>query len=253
MVAFGYFGKVPAMPDFVFHGLSMRMTDAWAVHVASWLATARKAAGAGWSQRFLSSPVWRFVIAKGVFGPESWVGLLASSLDSVGREFPFIVMISADFDTAEEQPLEMLDARFDEVEDKVLSFMEGQVAQAELVQALGSAAAAIARDLKTSVNGSAVRHVPREGHDAVCISFPAGGLWGERCEAVYSWPAAKDNKHRSRLCLWWHEGSDDHPADYCVTRGMPPRASGAAFFLGGWEEQGWTRQDPAYLDNGGGT
>jgi type VI secretion system protein ImpM len=249
MAAFGYFGKIPAMPDFVFHGLSMRMTDAWAVHVASWLATARKTARTGWSQRFLSSPVWRFVIARDVLGPECWVGLLASSLDSVGREFPFIVMISADFDTAEERPLQMLDARLDEVEDKALSFMEGQVAQTELVQALGSAASAIARDLAASAIGNG-RLAPHEDHDAICISFPPGELWGERYEAAYSWPAAKDNKHRSRLCLWWHEGSDDRLADYCVTRGMPPRAGGAAFFLGDWEEQGWTRQDPAaYPDN----
>lgn len=236
------------MPDFVFHGLSMRMTDAWAMHLASWLATARKSARERWSARFLGSPVWRFVIARDMFGPECWVGLLASSVDSVGREFPFIVMMSADLDPGEPPPLEMLDAELDEVEDKVLSFMEGQIAQPELVKALGSATAAIGHALETSSAGNIGRIALHDSHDAICFSFPPGELWSGHYQAAYAWPAAKDNKHRSKLCLWWHEGSDDRAADYCVTRGMPPRTSGAAFFLGDWEQQGWLRQDPiAYL------
>src|SRR5262245_10405501 len=104
MPTFGYFGKVPAMPDYVFQGLSMRATDPWAVHLTHWLAAGRKAAGASWTTRFLTSPVWRFAVSKNLFGPECWVGLLAGSVDSVGREFPFIVMMTADLDPSRLQP-----------------------------------------------------------------------------------------------------------------------------------------------------
>ena len=243
MPAFGYFGKVPALPDYVFQGLSMRATDAWAVHITNWLSTGRKAAGSDWTTRFLTSPVWRFAVSKDLFGPECWVGLLAGSVDSVGREFPLIVMMTADLDPAELQPVRLLDGRLDAVENMALAFIEGQVSKTELMKAVREAAGAIARDLETAESTPKLI-VPRQNHDAVCFSHPNSQSGGSPPTA-YSWPGARDNKHRANLCLWWHEGSDDHPADFCVTRGMPPRGSTAAFFLGDWEANGWKRHDAA--------
>jgi type VI secretion system protein ImpM len=246
MPAFGYFGKVPAMPDFVFHGLSMRAIDAWSVHLTYWLAAGRKAAAEDWTRRFLSSPVWRFAVSSNVFGPDCWVGLLAGSADSVGREFPFIVMMTAGFDPAQSQPIRMLDARLDPVEELALAFMEGHASQAELVKATSEAAAAIERDLDAGVADGTTSGliIPHENHDAVCFSH-ADGEPREGKPAAYSWPAAKNNKHAANLCLWWHEGSEDRAADFCVTRGMPPHDSASAFFLGDWETHGWARRDAA--------
>jgi type VI secretion system protein ImpM len=249
MPAFGYFGKIPAMPDYVFNGLSMRATDAWAVQLTNWLAAGRKAAGGDWKTRFLTSPVWRFVVASDLFGPECWVGLLAGSADSIGREFPFIVMMAADLDPSERQPVQMLDARLDRVEEVALAFIERQASQAELVAAIRDAASTIGADLLSAPAAGERLIVPREDHDAVCFSTPIGAPAGSY-PLAYSWPAARDNKHRSRLCLWWHEGSDLHPADFCVSRGMPPRGSAAAFFLDDWEVHGWSRHDAAAYLNG---
>src|SRR5262249_52378304 len=159
-------------------------------------------------------------------------------------EFPFVVMMSADLDASELQPVRMLDARLDPVEDLTLAFIEGQASHTDLLVAIRDAASAIERDLESALAGQETQGliVPRDDHDAVGFSG-AGGAPGERAPAAYSWQAAKDNKHRANLCLWWHEGSDERPADFCVTRGMPPRGSAAAFFLGDWEAHGWARHD----------
>ena len=251
MAAFGYFGKVPAMPDYVFQGLSMRAVDAWSIHLTGWLSAGRKAAHADWTTRFLTSPVWRFAVSANLFGPECWVGLLAGSVDSVGREFPFIVMMRADLNLAEMQPVDLVDARLDPVEERTLAFMEGQVSQAELMEAARDAASAIGHDLAAAAGHPRRQNliIPHDNHDAVCVSKP-DGVQNQPYSSAYSWPAARDNKHRANLCLWWHDGSDDRPADYCVTRGMPARASASAFFLGDWQAHGWARHDAqTYLSN----
>ena len=244
MPAFGYFGKVPAMPDYVFHGLSMRAIDAWSVHLTYWLAAGRKAARADWTTQFLTSPVWRFAVSRNLFGPECWVGLLAGSVDGVGREFPFIVMMAARLDPALSQPIRMLDDRLDPVEELALAFIEGHASQAELLKATGEAAVAVERDLDAAPSEAQDSKliVPHEDHDAVCFSSPNGVQAADKPFA-YSWPAAKDNRFRANLCLWWHEGSEDRGADFCITRGMPPRGSAPAFFLGDWEAHGWSRCD----------
>ena len=244
MPAVGYFGKVPAMPDYVFQGLSMRAIDAWSVQLTYWLAAGRKAARGDWTTRFLTSPVWRFVVARNLFGPEGWVGLLAGSADAVGREFPFIVMMSTALDPLRSQPIRLLDAHLDPVEEFALAFIEGQASQRELMTAANTAAAALERQLETRPDGSESRLViPHRTHDAVCFSRSDDEPQGQ--PIAYSWPAARDNENRASLCLWWHEESEDRPADVCVTRGMPPYGSTAGFFLGDWSAHGWKRHDAA--------
>src|SRR5262249_23675819 len=51
------------------------------------IAASRTALGARWLDLYLTSPVWRFACAPGVFGPEPVAGLMVPSVDRVGRYF----------------------------------------------------------------------------------------------------------------------------------------------------------------------
>ena len=55
-------------------------------------ATSRAALGDRWLDLYLTSPAWRFACAAGVCGPAPVVGLMAPSVDRVGRYFPLALV-----------------------------------------------------------------------------------------------------------------------------------------------------------------
>ncbi len=247
MAAHGYFGKIPSARDFVFHGLPTRTTVAWADHMAGWLTAGRKLGGDTWKTSFLTSPVWRFVVPAGIAGAQGWVGLLAGSVDEVGREFPFAVMIGTDVDPAETQPIAALDPGLDRAETHMLEFMEGQAQREALLESIEAAATDIRRDLSIP-NGRAPRSIlPRDDEGAVCLTGTSAAIPGSGFKDAFGWPSAA----RGAYCLWWHEGAAGRPPEICVSRGVPTPRCAASFFLGDWSGHGWAPRDPAdYVGNG---
>jgi type VI secretion system protein ImpM len=88
----GWFGKLPGLGDFASRRLPppfVRGCDEW---LQDMLAAARDALGTAWfDEHYLHAPPWRFWIGPGLLGSRCWAGLLAPSVDRVGRQFAFIV------------------------------------------------------------------------------------------------------------------------------------------------------------------
>lgn len=85
---FGFYGKIPALGDFVARGLPRDQIGA----VDEWTQQglfALRAAAEGWLDSYLVSPVWQFVLPSGFWAPTPLCGLLMPSVDRVGRYFPF--------------------------------------------------------------------------------------------------------------------------------------------------------------------
>jgi type VI secretion system protein ImpM len=89
----GYFGKLPSRADFVRANLPAAFVDAWDAWLQGVVSRSREALGADWLDLYLVSPLWRFVLAKRVCGPNVVAGVLMPSVDQVGRYFPFTVAI----------------------------------------------------------------------------------------------------------------------------------------------------------------
>jgi type VI secretion system protein ImpM len=87
----GWYGKLPANGDFVTRRLPAAFIEPWDAWLNAMIAGSRERLGAEWREAFLSAPVWRFVLAPGVIGPQGWAGLIMPSVDSVGRYFPLTV------------------------------------------------------------------------------------------------------------------------------------------------------------------
>ncbi len=90
----GYFGKVPSKGDFVSANLPGSFIDPWDEWLRLTLLHSRERLGEAARIAFLSSPVWRFVLAPGVCGPQGWAGVLASSADRVGRTYPLTLAMA---------------------------------------------------------------------------------------------------------------------------------------------------------------
>jgi type VI secretion system ImpM family protein len=90
----GYVGKVPSRGDFVGLGLPATFSEPWDAWVRATMADAQERLGTSWASTFLRNPVWRFVLTPGVCGPAPWLGVVASSLDRIGRLYPMTIALT---------------------------------------------------------------------------------------------------------------------------------------------------------------
>lgn len=87
----GWYGKVPAAGDFIARRVPASFREPWDRWLQGAMAGSREALGAGWVDAFLSMPAWRFVLSPGIVSRNAWAGLVAPSVDSVGRCFPLTI------------------------------------------------------------------------------------------------------------------------------------------------------------------
>jgi len=90
--AAGFYGKIPSRGDFVSGGLPRSFIDPWDRWLQEGMAASRIALGEGWISRWLKAPIWSFVLAPGICGPEAAIGVWMPSVDRVGRHFPLTVV-----------------------------------------------------------------------------------------------------------------------------------------------------------------
>ncbi len=90
----GFFGKLPGHGDFVSRGLSRDFTDGWDEWLQHCVAASKATLGAEWTDIYLVSPIWRFVVSAEVFGSSAWAGIVFPSVDRVGRYFPLTIAVA---------------------------------------------------------------------------------------------------------------------------------------------------------------
>lgn len=83
----GFYGKLPAVGDFVHRRLPPAFVDPWHAAMQGLL----HAIGAGAATLECPAPVWRFVLRPGLAGTAAWAGAMRASVDRVGRGFPLVI------------------------------------------------------------------------------------------------------------------------------------------------------------------
>ena len=213
----GFFGKLRSHGDFVGRRLPPEMREPLDAWLQAALLRSQADLGAGWRPAWLSSPLWRFILAPGVCGPHSWTGVMMPSLDRVGRCFPLLLASSlarapspADcmatyapwFVRLEDLALSSLDDGFSlDAFDAALAVMEGAPPPADL-------------------SSPPLPRQPEGSSGIVLAGAPAG--------------AAVDGQS-----AWWTDGSLQVAPCLALCEGLPAPAAFAAFLDGGWDERGW--------------
>src|SRR3954463_4798360 len=87
----GWYGKIPGPGDFITRRMPAAFSESWDRWLQSAIAGSRDRLGGRWRDTFLSMPVWRFVLSPGMLTPSAWAGVMAPSVDAVGRYFPLAV------------------------------------------------------------------------------------------------------------------------------------------------------------------
>lgn len=124
MTTLGFYGKLASRGDFVSRGLPQGFIQPWDTWLAAGLHVSQRQLGEDWLNVYLVSPLWRFLLAAGVCGPDAVIGVLMPSIDRVGRYFPLTIAQTIDPDQSLASLVCAPDEWFEQVETLMLSTLE---------------------------------------------------------------------------------------------------------------------------------
>lgn len=247
----GFYGKLPSHGDFLRRRVSDGFVGAWDRWLQESVAATRSALGDRWLEVYLTSPAWRFACAARACGPRAVVGVMAPSVDRVGRYFPMTIVaerpegwspveafdLEPFFEDAEHLIIETLEAeavdfdRFDERVRALAGRLDDNLAGARLL--VGPSAAAVLADRPPDAFQVALDGVDRPGRALEQLA-------GRRLDELYT-----------PLVLCWTEGSAMVETSCLVSKGLPHPDRFVAMLDGQWSARRWvsvpSRIDPGRL------
>jgi type VI secretion system protein ImpM len=231
----GFFGKVPAVGDFVSRRLPRSFLDPWDQWMQSALASSRQRLSENWLDNYLGSPIWRFALSAKVAGPLPCSGVMIPSVDKAGRYFPFTLVT---FLPARVNIFELAahsQSWYEAAEAVALSVLEDTPPDMESldqqVVALGLLTDGPSEEADTVISESR-RAMSKPWH------FPLQSVTG----LVDIFPEMVRQLTELRFgsySLWWSEGSEHIEPASLMCEGLPPPSGYAAMLAGGWDEYGW--------------
>lgn len=215
----GFYGKVACRGDFVSRDLPQTFIQPWDQWLAAGLQASQRQLGEQWLQAYLVSPLWRFVLAPGVCGPQAVTGVVMPSIDRVGRYFPLTIAQVLDPQTSLAALVGGRDAWFEDVEAVLLATLEE-----------GAAFEAFERAIRP--------YDPDGGLPVSAVTEPAiGGLQRLGVTTAQARERALAECACAGMSLWWGRGSE-HIAPGLMRYPGLPRAEHFAAFLTGTEGAG---------------
>ena len=117
--------------------LPISFVEPWDTWLQKGLRDAKIELNEKWNDCFMSAPIWRFTLAKGLVGPNAMMGVLMPSVDLVGRQFP--LTLAMPITIVEDVPLAHFDAEdvFKNLEGVALGALEDGITQDILKKRLG--------------------------------------------------------------------------------------------------------------------
>jgi type VI secretion system protein ImpM len=217
----GFFGKVTTHGDFVSRRLPPMLLSNWDVWLQSGLQGSREQLGPRWLEVYLTSPIWRFVLAPGVCGNRAWAGVLMPSVDRVGRHFPLTIAASAAGDGALLDWIGGGKEWFDQLEDLALSSLSDGFVLEQFDAALLAMEPLPDGDSGLRVGAAGCR-IALEGLDALPAQITPIALAALRGHS-----------------LWWTDGSEAIEPSLLMCRGLPAPAAFGGMLAGSWGASGW--------------
>lgn len=231
----GIFGKVPTKGDFVSRRLPTGFVEHWDAWLQEAIADSRDQLGDSWLDVYLTSPIWRFVLAPGVAGQSAWAGLLMPSVDRVGRYFP--LTLAAPLQPNDTAPRIINDATawFNSAETLILSCLEDgfdlesfdqRLANLGVPSSSPSIADGVVEPKLVDTTKSSAWRIATPSTVDLCTAFPPL-LHRTLSELFFAYS------------LWWTQGSERVSPSLLACQGLPPIHGYTAMLAGDWQERSW--------------
>lgn len=236
----GFYGKLPCRGDFVQRRAPQTFVDVWDAWLQESLHASRELLGARWLETYLTSPVWRFVLAEGICGEVPYAGVMMPSVDRVGRYFPLTVLLPlpadsclfemacgagrAWFDAAEELARAALDSGdFDfEAFDAQVKALANSLAHSDLE---------LSGQMMTRMRANAFATTAAQWHISLLDESP---------RRIANALASLTLLRAFRPCaMWWTQGTESLEPAWLVTNGLPAPQSFVALLEGRWSQARW--------------
>ena len=235
----GFYGKLPTHGDFLRRRVSDGFVAAWDEWLQQGLSATRAALGERWLEVYLTSPAWRFACAAGACGPRPVVGVMAPSVDRVGRYFPMTIV-------AERQSEEGLGAAFEaedffaSAERLIIATLEADTIDFdefdEKVQALAASFGGSGLQPRIVFEPSAGAVLADAAPDAVQVPIVSPDRPGQAFEQI---AAARFEALCAPLVCCWTAGSSIVDPSCVVSKGLPPPDRFVALLDGEWSRRRW--------------
>jgi type VI secretion system protein ImpM len=244
-VEVGLYGKLPSHGDFLKRRVPPEFEAPWDEWLQAGIAASRELLAEGWPETYLTSPVWRFALTGGACGRSSVAGLLAPSVDRVGRYFPltlawrlpptvgplsFALLPDGFLNRAEQLLVDGLTA-------DVLDFEHFDAQVSSLAEELGNLLDSAPPDLRHEdldrLIAGADRAWQLPSAESSLSASTLGALLARLLESGYA-----------PLSLWWTEGSAAVAPCWLVTRGLPTADAFVALLDGSWQRGAWRSVQP---------
>ena len=218
----GFFGKLPCNGDFLQRRVPQPFLEPWDAWLQQCMHTSRGVLGEAWLDSYLTSPLWRFVLSDAVCGSGAYAGVVAPSVDRVGRYFPLTIVAQIDIDLC---PLDVgtaCRAWFEAVEDLVVAAMEEPYIDLSWFDSNLEA-------LATFLDETTPESVPQLRELIDHSGFPGqGAAWRAPLAgasalqgAVNAFAYRELSKELRPLSCWWTQGSAAAAPSWLCARGLP--------------------------------
>lgn len=235
----GFYGKLPSHGDFLSRRVSEAFIDPWDAWLRDSLAASHAALGPQWLDVYLTSPAWRFVCAAGVCGPAPVAGVLAPSVDRVGRYFPLTIVTELPTDTRLLPAAAEFTRFFDGAERLVIETLAAEHVDFERfdvgVSLLEEELVGLRRPMRAMLD-PVVSAVLQQPADAWQVPIGAAAQLGSTLGQLLS---LQLESHYRPLVLWWTDGSGVVEPSCLVLKGLPTPELFPAFLNGAFSEAGW--------------
>lgn len=235
-MSLGFFGKLPAHGDFVERDLPQEFVVQWDQWLQTGIQGSQDVLGERWSELYQSAPPWHFAISKNVCGELGWTGVMAPSLDRVGRRFPVTLAAELPEDALTLQLAVGADFWHGQMERLVIESIDSGETQAEQLLE-------ILKEVDTSDLFSGIRESGSRD-----LTAAIGGLAGLDLGLAYG-----GTQGQGVLCLahrlleltlgsysvWWTHGNEMVEPTLLACRGLPGEQGFARFLAGDASPQDW--------------
>jgi len=236
----GFFGKLPCNGDFIERRVPQAFLEVWDPWLQQCVHASRQSLQDAWLPSYLTSPLWRFVLSESVCGSGAYAGLLAPSVDRVGRHFPLTIVTQIDVAVC---PLQFATHRaswFDALESLVIGALEDSNLNLDWFD--------------TQVEGFAPLLDPDSVDDDRMLvemfdgsRFPGQGYaWraplrsaGQLERAINAFAYHQLAAQLRPLAVWWTHGSRAAAPSWLSLRGLPSPQQFGAMLDGQWARDGW--------------
>lgn len=226
----GWYGKIPNLGDFASRRLPSRFIVPWDDWLQRALAGSRGLLGDNWLDRYLTSPVWRFLLLPGVCGDAPWAGVIMPSVDRVGRYFPLSIAAPLERPPAGEADFAALGTWLDALDGAALASLDLSCSADDLDRKLAAHPAPVFAEGAAALRQRIADVMGARGGPATALPLPALEDFGPLLLGAGAQQLLRGGSGKS---LWWSRNREGASPLLVCCEGLPAAEDFALLLNGG--------------------